>query len=85
MWDRPDILNRISSALFVVAAVLVAYALFAFAVQLPVFALAEIKEIVPPRMAGGHGHDGPGQDGRRGDFGPELDGNRGPVIAGGTH
>jgi hypothetical protein len=56
-----------------------------FTKQLPVFALAEIKEIVPPRLAGGHGHDGPGQDGRRGDFGPGLDGARGPVVAGGTH
>jgi hypothetical protein len=56
--------------------------------QLPVFALAEIKEIVPPRMAGGHNGHGPDdQDARRGaNFGgPELDGGRGPVLAGGTH
>jgi hypothetical protein len=56
-----------------------------FTKQLPVFALAEIKEIVPPRLAHGHGHGGPNDDGRRGDFGPGLDGNRGPVVAGGTH
>jgi hypothetical protein len=59
-----------------------------FTKQLPVFALAEIKEIVPPRMAGGHNGHGPDdQDARRGaNFGgPELDGGRGPVLAGGTH
>jgi molybdopterin-containing oxidoreductase family membrane subunit len=50
-----------------------------FCKQLPVFALAEIKEIIPPKMRNAaHGHDG--------DYGPEqAGGNRGPVIAGGTH
>jgi molybdopterin-containing oxidoreductase family membrane subunit len=56
-----------------------------FTKQLPVFALAEIKEIIPPKLSAGYGHDGPGQDGQRGDFGPGLDGSRGPVVAGGTH
>lgn len=43
MWDKPDILNRISNGLFVLATLLMAYGLVAFVVQLPVFALREVQ------------------------------------------
>ena len=48
MWDRPDILNRVSAALFAVAGLLVTYALVAFVVQLPVFALREVRVLGAP-------------------------------------
>ena len=42
MWDRPDLLNRVASALFAVAALLVAYGAVWLTVRLPVFALREV-------------------------------------------
>ena len=43
MWDRPDILNGIATALFAAAAVMVAYTLLHYAVRLPVFPLREVR------------------------------------------
>ena len=43
MWDRPDILNGISTALFAAAVLMVAYALLHYAVRLPVFPLREVR------------------------------------------
>jgi cell division protein FtsQ len=42
MWDRPDILNRISSGLITIAGVLIVYLIVSVVVRLPVFALREI-------------------------------------------
>ena len=50
MWDRPEILNRISSGLFAVATLLICYAIVAIVLQLPVFALREV------RVLGGAAH-----------------------------
>jgi len=43
MWDRPDILNIISNALFALACVLIAWLLALFVMRLPVFALHEVR------------------------------------------
>ncbi len=43
MWDRPDILNGISGALFAAAFALVAYATVHYAMRLPVFPLREVR------------------------------------------
>src|SRR5476649_157526 len=43
MWDRPDILNGISNALFAAAALLIAYATVHYAVRLPAFPLHEVR------------------------------------------
>ena len=48
MWDRPDILNRVSSALFAIAALLICYAIVAAVVQLPSFALREVRVLGAP-------------------------------------
>jgi cell division protein FtsQ len=42
MWDRPDILNRITNALFALAVLLVAYGAIWTVVRMPVFALREV-------------------------------------------
>ncbi|HYC47932.1 MAG TPA: cell division protein FtsQ/DivIB [Burkholderiales bacterium] len=43
MWDRPDLLNRISTALFTVAFLLFVYALTWIVVRQPVFALRHVE------------------------------------------
>lgn len=43
MWDRPEILNRISSLLLTLALLLAAYGALHFAARLPVFALREVR------------------------------------------
>ena len=43
MWDRPDILNNVASALFAAALMMVAYAVIHFAVRLPLFPLREVR------------------------------------------
>jgi cell division protein FtsQ len=43
MWDRPDILNRISNGLCALAGVLVLYAVIHYVVHLPAFALREVR------------------------------------------
>lgn len=43
MWDRPDILNGISTALFAAAALIAIYSVLHFAVHLPVFPLREVR------------------------------------------
>lgn len=43
MWDRPDLLNRIASALYGLAALLAFVVAAVFTLQLPVFALREIR------------------------------------------
>ncbi|MBX9812624.1 MAG: cell division protein FtsQ/DivIB [Burkholderiales bacterium] len=43
MWDRPDILNRISSLLFTLALLLAAYGALHFITHLPVFLLREVR------------------------------------------
>ena len=43
MWDRPDILNGVASALFAAAFLLVAYAAVHYAVRLPGFPLREVQ------------------------------------------
>ena len=43
MWDRPDLLNRAASVLYVLAGLLVAYALVWLTVRLPVFALRHVE------------------------------------------
>jgi cell division protein FtsQ len=43
MWDRQDILNGISNALFAAAALLIAYATVHYAVRLPAFPLHEVR------------------------------------------
>ena len=43
MWDRPDLLDRAATALYVVAGVLVAYGLALFVVHQPVFALRHVR------------------------------------------
>lgn len=48
MWDRPDILNRIASGLFALATLLIVYAIVAIVVQLPVFALREVRVVGAP-------------------------------------
>ena len=45
MWDKPELLNAIANALFGLAFLLVLYAGFAIAVQLPVFPLREVKVV----------------------------------------
>ena len=42
MWDRPDILNRVASALYALAGLLFAYGLVWFVVHQPVFALRHV-------------------------------------------
>lgn len=42
MWDRPDLLNRATAALYAIAGLLVAYALVLFVVHQPVFALRHV-------------------------------------------
>src|SRR5688572_27308391 len=42
MWDRPDLLNRTSNALFALAALLVAYGVVWVVVRMPVFAVREL-------------------------------------------
>ena len=42
MWDRPDVLNRVSSVLFVTAFLIVAYASLRYVVHLPAFALRHV-------------------------------------------
>lgn len=43
MWDRPDLLNRATTALYVTAGVLVAYGLVLFVVHQPVFAVRHVQ------------------------------------------
>jgi cell division protein FtsQ len=43
MWDKPDILNGVASALFAAAFLLVAYATVHYAMRLPVFPLREVR------------------------------------------
>lgn len=43
MWDRPDLLNKTASALYGLAVLLAFVVAAAFALQLPVFALREIR------------------------------------------
>jgi cell division protein FtsQ len=43
MWDRPDILNGVATALFAAAAMMAAYVALHFAVHLPVFPLREVR------------------------------------------
>ncbi|MFN7087360.1 MAG: cell division protein FtsQ/DivIB [Burkholderiales bacterium] len=43
MWDRPDILDRISGALVALALLLAAYGALQLAVRLPLFALREVR------------------------------------------
>lgn len=43
MWDRPDLLNRVTHVLYAVAGLLVAYAIVWLTVHLPVFALRHIE------------------------------------------
>jgi cell division protein FtsQ len=49
MWDRPDILNGVASALFAAALVMIAYATIHYSVRLPVFPLREVRMHVAPR------------------------------------
>ena len=42
MWDRPDLLNRVSNSLLALAALLAAYGAVWWAVRLPMFALREV-------------------------------------------
>lgn len=48
MWDRPEVLNRISNGLIAFACLLIAYATLSFVVHLPVFALREIRVVGTP-------------------------------------
>lgn len=48
MWDRPEVLNRISNGLIAFACLLIAYATLSFVVHLPVFALREIRVVGAP-------------------------------------
>ena len=43
MWDKPDILNGVASALFAAAFLLVAYAAAHYAMRLPAFPLREVR------------------------------------------
>jgi cell division protein FtsQ len=43
MWDKPDILNGVSNALFAAVFVLVAYVAVHYTVRLPVFPLREVR------------------------------------------
>ncbi len=43
MWDRPDILNGVATALFAAAIMMVAYTALHYAVRLPVFPLREVR------------------------------------------
>ena len=43
MWDRPDILNGVATALFAAAVMMVAYTALHYAVHLPVFPLREVR------------------------------------------
>ena len=43
MWDRPDILNRLASALCAVSFLLAAFAAAHYAMRLPAFALREVR------------------------------------------
>ena len=43
MWDKPEVLNAISNALFGLAFLLVLYVVFVFVVHLPVFPLREVR------------------------------------------
>lgn len=43
MWDRPDMLNRLATALFAAAFLLAAYAVLRYIVRLPVFPLREVR------------------------------------------
>ena len=48
MWDRPDMLNGLASALFAAALVMTAYAAIHYAVRLPVFPLREVHLLQAP-------------------------------------
>ena len=48
MWDRPDILNRLASALYGVAVVLALFAAGAALVHLPLFPLREVRIVAAP-------------------------------------
>ena len=48
MWDRPDLLNPLASALYAVAAALALYGAAAALVNLPVFPLREVRVVEPP-------------------------------------
>lgn len=48
MWDKPEILNRISNGLIAFACLMVAHAVLSFVVHLPVFALREIRVVGAP-------------------------------------
>lgn len=43
MWDRADLLTRIANALYVIAGLLIAYALIWLVVRMPVFALRQVE------------------------------------------
>ena len=45
MWDRPDLLNRLSNSLLALAALLAAYGAVWWAIRLPMFALREVYVI----------------------------------------
>lgn len=48
MWDRPDILNAAASALYGLAVLLALFVAVAFAIQLPIFPVREVRlEIAP--------------------------------------
>jgi cell division protein FtsQ len=48
MWDRPDILNRLASSLYGVAAALALYAVAAALAHLPLFPLREVRVVSAP-------------------------------------
>src|SRR5215831_20788369 len=47
MWDRPDLMNPLASALYAVAAALAFYGAVAAFVNLPVFPLREVRVVEP--------------------------------------
>ncbi len=49
MWDRPDQLNRIATALYAVAGLAVGYAAVLYVVHLPIFPLREVEVTGAPR------------------------------------
>ena len=48
MWDRPAIMNRISTGLFALATLLAVYAIVAVVVRLPLFELREVRVLGSP-------------------------------------
>ena len=48
MWDRPDTLNRLASALYAVGALLALYGVIAAVVHLPLFPLREVRVVGTP-------------------------------------